>query len=273
MVAALPGGEPERLLCPITRVMLQDPVFNEAGNTYERTAIVELWQRREDFFDPLFNRVLRDGVLRPNWDKRREVQEFLAEHRTYIPEGWDTRDVPPVPAADDKVVGEDLPTWAWLITVCPKRRSMRVMIMAVGSIAGAIGSLIVEFTCLSEAMGSVWPCSQLDGFLHSFSPWVVAPLSVVVGGLLFGATFGALCATGIVVYIFLTWLLQLCPSLICCALTWRRGGREAAARAHAEAQRRSQARLLQAAELEAQTRARNQATLEYAAQSQAQQSR
>lgn len=37
--------EPEELLCPITKVMMRDPVFVAgSGNTYEREAIETYWQ-------------------------------------------------------------------------------------------------------------------------------------------------------------------------------------------------------------------------------------
>ena len=37
--------EPEELLCPITKVMMRDPVFVAgSGNTYEREAIETFWQ-------------------------------------------------------------------------------------------------------------------------------------------------------------------------------------------------------------------------------------
>lgn len=251
-----PDKEPERLLCPITQVMLKDPVFTEAGNTYERDALLELWRRRDDFFDPLFNRVLTSGTLRPNWDKRREIQDFLAEFRTYVPQGWESREVPSPPAEEKG--SEDRSLWHVVaLLLCPRRQWMRVTVMAIGSFAGGIGSLIVEFTCLSENMQGTWPCSQLEAVLKRFSPWLVAPLSVIVGGLLFGAFFGALAAVALVLYICLLWLLQLIPQLLASVVArWR--GRQAMAEAHAEAQRRVQARLAQQAEAEAAARARAQ---------------
>lgn len=274
MAMSPPGGEPEQLLCPITRVMFKDPVFNEAGNTYERAAIVELWKRRDDYFDPLFNSSLKGGGLWPNWDKRRGVQDFLAEHRAYVPEGWESREVPAVPA-DDKGK-EGLPARPPLMAMCPKRRSMQVIVMALGCLAVAVGSLIVEFTCLSDAMGKVWPCSRLDAVLHRYSAWYFAPISIILGGVIVGGCLGVVAGIGLVSYICTVWLLHLLPSLAASVVAHCRG-RQAMAHAQAESQRIAQARLLAQAELDAQARIRAQeraaALLEHSLQSQTQQAR
>lgn len=254
MALAPPSGEPDHLLCPITRVMFKDPVFNEAGNTYERVAIVELWKRRDDYFDPLFNRDLKTGGLWPNWDKRRAIQDFLAKYRTYVPEGWESREVPTVPV-EEKTTKEGSLTS--LIAMCPKRRSLRVIVMAIGCLAIALGSLIVEFTCLSEAMGKVWPCSHLDAVLRKYSAWYFAPFSILLGGVMIGGFLGVAAGMGLITYICTVWLLHLLPSLASSVVScWR--GRQAMAHAHSEAQRSAQARLLAQAEVDAQARARAQ---------------
>ena len=51
-----------------------------SGNTYERAAIVAYWDQQETVSDPLTNVALQNATLIPNWDKRREVQSFLAKH-------------------------------------------------------------------------------------------------------------------------------------------------------------------------------------------------
>jgi len=259
MALSLPGGEPENLLCPVTRVMFKDPVFNEAGNTYERTAVLELWKRREDYFDPLFNRVLKNGGLWPNWDKRREVQDFLSEHRTYVPEGWEGREVPSVPTEAEERGREGFLSgnWPLLMAMCPKRRSVRVIVMAIGSLAVAVGSLIVEFTCLSEGMGRVWPCSQLDAVLQRYSAWYVAPFCIALGGVIVGGCLGIVAGFGLMGYICAVWLLHLVPSLVSSTIAHLRG-RQAVAHAYADSQRNAQARLLAQAEVEAQARVRAQ---------------
>ncbi|CAE7460142.1 trc [Symbiodinium natans] len=51
-----------------------------SGNTYERAAIEAYWDQQENLCDPLTNVLLQNATLIPNWDKRREVQSFLAAH-------------------------------------------------------------------------------------------------------------------------------------------------------------------------------------------------
>mmetsp|Transcript_33355 Transcript_33355/g.71468 ORF Transcript_33355/g.71468 Transcript_33355/m.71468 type:complete len:422 (+) Transcript_33355:153-1418(+) len=87
--------EPEALLCPVTQIMYQDPVFvPESGNTYERSAVEQYWRSAPPPRDPLTNVALADTSLHPNWMVRREVQRFLDEHPSYTPQGWTSREVP-----------------------------------------------------------------------------------------------------------------------------------------------------------------------------------
>eukprot|EP00960_Hanusia_phi_P050913 760495-Hanusia_phi.AAC.1 len=102
--------EPYQLCCPIMGVMYRDPVFVPgSGNTYERSAIESFWRNRIHGTkprDPLTNIDLKGETVYVNWDKRREVATWLAEHPEYIPCGWSTRsDVPSV----DSRVGTILP--------------------------------------------------------------------------------------------------------------------------------------------------------------------
>jgi len=39
--------------------------------------------------------MLASATLKPNWDKRRDVEAFLTEWPEYVPEDWPTREVPP----------------------------------------------------------------------------------------------------------------------------------------------------------------------------------
>jgi hypothetical protein len=98
--------EPDSLLCPITRVVFRDPVFvAESGTTYERSAILTSWKTsRHSKKDPLTNQVLSNTNIYTNWDKRREVQAFLDLHSTYIPQGWDSREVPSTTPQEPKEV-------------------------------------------------------------------------------------------------------------------------------------------------------------------------
>jgi len=87
--------EPDQLLCPITHVMYRDPCFvPESGNTYERSAIEKYWASTSSARDPLTNTVLTIQTLHTNWGMRRQVQRFLDEHPSYLPQGWPHRDVP-----------------------------------------------------------------------------------------------------------------------------------------------------------------------------------
>ena len=89
--------EPEHLLCPITRAMFRDPVFVPAsGNTYERAALARFWSGSSRARDPLTNATLRSRSVYTNWDKRREVADWLTANPTTTPSGWDAR-TPPAP--------------------------------------------------------------------------------------------------------------------------------------------------------------------------------
>jgi hypothetical protein len=104
-------------------------------------------------------------------------------------------------------------------------------------------------------MGRLWPCSRLDIFLHRFSPWFIAPFSILVGGLIIGASLGVVAVIALMGYICTVWLIHVLPCLACSTFGFCRG-RHAVAQRQAEAQRRVQARLLEEADMEAQARAR-----------------
>ena len=90
------ADEPARLLCPITRAAYRDPVFvPSSGNTYERDALEEFWRRSPGpARDPLTNEPVMDRKVYTNWDKRREVAEWLSANPTRTPSGWETREQP-----------------------------------------------------------------------------------------------------------------------------------------------------------------------------------
>eukprot|EP00929_Paragymnodinium_shiwhaense_P015197 TRINITY_DN123253_c0_g1_i1.p1 TRINITY_DN123253_c0_g1~~TRINITY_DN123253_c0_g1_i1.p1 ORF type:complete len:232 (+),score=28.37 TRINITY_DN123253_c0_g1_i1:68-763(+) len=88
--------EPAHLLCPITQALYHDPVFVvESGSTYDRQALLEFWQRAEQARDPLTNVILPNREVRTNWDIRRQVQAFLDAHPSYVPGGWESRELGP----------------------------------------------------------------------------------------------------------------------------------------------------------------------------------
>ena len=94
-----PPDEPAHLLCPITRAMFRDPVFVPcSGNTYEREALEKFWSSAPGRArDPLTNVETRANsrVVYTNWDKRREVRDYLdARSEDYVPSGWTSRAVP-----------------------------------------------------------------------------------------------------------------------------------------------------------------------------------
>ena len=95
---AIPRDEPAHLLCPITRAMYRDPVFVPcSGNTYEREALEKFWAAPGRARDPLTNVETRANsrVVYTNWDKRREVRDYLdAQAEDYVPSGWASRAVP-----------------------------------------------------------------------------------------------------------------------------------------------------------------------------------
>ncbi|CAE7600137.1 unnamed protein product [Symbiodinium natans] len=87
--------EPSVLICPITQTMYQDPVFvPESGNTYERHALEQYWESCKPPRDPLTNTALQQRTVYTNWGIRREVQGFLEQFPSYVPQGWDSRALP-----------------------------------------------------------------------------------------------------------------------------------------------------------------------------------
>lgn len=76
-VEPAPVVEPEDLQCPVTRLLMRDPVVTSGGNTYERAALLEGWARRvrgTPRRDPLTNRPLESRLLYVNWIARRQVR-------------------------------------------------------------------------------------------------------------------------------------------------------------------------------------------------------
>eukprot|EP00040_Diaphanoeca_grandis_P036516 m.233093 g.233093 ORF g.233093 m.233093 type:complete len:165 (-) comp33632_c1_seq1:33-527(-) len=90
--------EPDNLCCIISRALFRDPVLAAgSGNTYEREALLTHFSACEangsPIRDPITNRVIGKDVI-TNWDKRRQVQDFLDANPTFVPDGWASRDLP-----------------------------------------------------------------------------------------------------------------------------------------------------------------------------------
>lgn len=69
----------ENLLCPITHMLLKDPVFTADGHTYERKAI-EQWLGGGHDTSPLTNQLLENKKLAPNFFARGQVEKFLKKN-------------------------------------------------------------------------------------------------------------------------------------------------------------------------------------------------
>ena len=67
--------EPEELLCPITRIMLRDPVMVvESGHTYERSAVLSHFERN-GAKDPFTRRALSSMMVTTNRTVRQMVRD------------------------------------------------------------------------------------------------------------------------------------------------------------------------------------------------------
>ena len=87
-------AEPEELMCPITHAMFRDPVMVvESGHTYERSAILEHFEQRNEAKDPLTRRALSSTKVMTNWAVRQIVQAWLGKHPSVTPDGWDSREL------------------------------------------------------------------------------------------------------------------------------------------------------------------------------------
>jgi leucine-rich repeat protein SHOC2 len=87
-------AEPEELMCPITHAMFRDPVMVvDSGHTYERSAILEQSEQRNEAKDPLTRRALSSTKVMTNWAVRQIVQAWLGKHPGVKPDGWDSREL------------------------------------------------------------------------------------------------------------------------------------------------------------------------------------
>src|SRR5687768_15456079 len=68
-------NDPPHLCCPITHMLMEDPVIADDGHTYEHRAI-SMWLRQHSS-SPLTNVILKDKILRPNYALKGAIQEWL----------------------------------------------------------------------------------------------------------------------------------------------------------------------------------------------------
>ena len=117
-------AEPEELMCPITHAMFRDPVMVvESGHTYERSAILEHFEQRNEAKDPLTRRALSSTKVMTNWAVRQIVQAWLGKHPDVTPDGWDSLELLEPPKGDGTRTFDDegdvgvLRTWR---AMCPE---------------------------------------------------------------------------------------------------------------------------------------------------------
>lgn len=84
---------PKKFVCSITSLIMADPVFTSDGQTYEREGI-EGWLHSHNT-SPKTGMTLQDKRLTPNWDKKSDIEEYLAANpelygtdEIYLPKSW-----------------------------------------------------------------------------------------------------------------------------------------------------------------------------------------
>ena len=81
---------PKEFICPITRELMQRPVFTSDGHTYERVAILE-WLRNHDT-SPRTLKKLKEKDVRPNHALRMQISDYRAKHSMPALEPWEPED-------------------------------------------------------------------------------------------------------------------------------------------------------------------------------------
>jgi len=75
---------PDEYICPITQVVMIDPVLGSDGRSYERSAITE-WLRTHNT-SPLTREVMTAGTLKPNYALRSLIQRHNALPQVTTPQ-------------------------------------------------------------------------------------------------------------------------------------------------------------------------------------------
>lgn len=72
---------PNHFLCPITKLIMHQPVKNMYGKTYERESIEQWWKtlhsNQQPLTDPLTNQKITDRTLTEDTELKTQIQEFL----------------------------------------------------------------------------------------------------------------------------------------------------------------------------------------------------
>merc|ERR1711988_158558 len=76
--STLPPPEPEEFICPITQEMMDNPVSDNEGISYERTAIEEWLKIKNE--SPLTNKPLQHSDLRPNIALKSLIEAWKEDH-------------------------------------------------------------------------------------------------------------------------------------------------------------------------------------------------
>jgi hypothetical protein len=77
------ASTPEEFLCPITLLVMNDPVIGSDGRSYERAAITQ-WLRSNPH-SPLTREPMTLASLKPNYALKSAIERFQKESRTGAP--------------------------------------------------------------------------------------------------------------------------------------------------------------------------------------------
>ena len=83
---------PDEFLCPISQMVMTDPVIADDGHTYERSFILE-WLRPGRMRSPITNLMLPSRTVRPNIALRSTISSWRAEAATRAAEQVELRDI------------------------------------------------------------------------------------------------------------------------------------------------------------------------------------
>lgn len=75
LVSKNEASAPSGFLCPLTMMVMYDPVLDTEGNTYERSAISEWLQRKKN--SPVSRQPLSESMLIPNLALRETIHEAM----------------------------------------------------------------------------------------------------------------------------------------------------------------------------------------------------